>query len=401
MRRLKYCIKAIGMKILAFFYCLPGILSGLGLYAVAAWFAGKSPFKRREVITNYLIGLGLVLTVLLVQTTFPNNEATIIGMVSDIDLREILTRGVYGMENGVDTFAFVRFLILVTLFVFLWEALAKDENLDKFLRASSLIIVSSFIFVFLAVSVLGGDEFKKIISPISSLNSPNYLTQDSFGYRISGFFHEPSQASVFAGTALACSFLIVKGLTQKLFAVASVFVVFFLSRSFTVIPVFLIAAVLLRSSRAFSLMVMVFLFFAQVVLRFLADRYWETGLFRSLYERSFKSEVFEARAIDVLFGYDFGEIYSFEPLFGAALQVGYVGLLAIFFFLRRDVSTFVFALFCFAVVPQLWYSSAWLAIGMFSLTKMRLDETLGNRRPYRFFLTKKIRTFLFRPARNA
>lgn len=349
---------------------------------------------------NYLIGLGLMFAVLLVQTAFRNDDATIIGMVTDANFRETITRGVYGMENGVNTFAFVRFLILMTLFVFLWEALAKDRNLDRFLGANSIFIVSSFFFVFLAVGVLGGDGFKQLISPISSLNSPNYLTQDKFGYRISGFFHEPSQASVFAGAALACSFWLVKGLRRKLVVVASVIVIFFLSRSLAVIPVFLIAAVLLRSSRTFSLAVGVAVFFAQVVLKFLADRYWETGLFRSLYERSFRSEVFEGRGIDIFFGYDFGQIYSFEPVIGTALQVGYVGLLAIFFFLRRDVSTFVFALLCFAVVPQLWYSPAWLAIGMFLLTRMRLGEIVGNTRRFRLRPRKRKRIVLFRPARN-
>jgi hypothetical protein len=105
----------------------------------------------------------------------------------------------------------------------------------------------------------------------------------------------------------------------------------------------------------------------QMILRSVAEYYTDLELFRSVYERTFKSEVYNATPLDQLVGFDFGQVYSFEPIVGLTLQIGIIGLIGLYFILQRDVRTFGFFVFSFTLIPQLWYYPAWGAVGVFMI----------------------------------
>lgn len=362
------------IKPLAFFSALPGIFSGLGIVLISLVSLFSARKLQAKVVQNYCIGLSLLSVCIAGQLISQNRDVTIIAIVSDANLREVITRGVYQMENGVDVIRLLRLIIAASVLTIIFNHVSRRRQEVQYVGSLVMFLALSYLISFLSAYSLGANQFKHLLSAISSLDSSNYLTSDGYGYRISGFFHEPSQASVFAGTTLACSLALNLTTRRACLLVLFAVTIFLLSRSITVLIIFSAAFALLKSPKSLVVFAIGALWFFQSIVAFILQRFEATGLLRSIYERSFRSQVFGADVSNVLVGFDFGEVYSFEPIWGISLQVGYIGLAALYFFLQRDLRTFSIALLCFAASPQMWFWPSWLALAVFAVTSHALDS---------------------------
>ncbi|MDP4062068.1 hypothetical protein RBLE17_18250 [Rhodobacteraceae bacterium LE17] len=269
------------------------------------------------------------------------------------------------MENGVDIFRVARCLLMISLVTILVNYAKRFNNGRNFIEQTILFLCISFIITLLGANIIGSEIFKSLISIVSSLNTPNYLTQDQYGYRLSGFFHEPSQASIVFGTSLACLAYMRSKIRWFLVLTVLAILYFFMSRSLTILVIFLVCLILLNTPRIFSVIFICTLFGFQTIISVFHNQILPTGLIRSIYERAFASQFEIADWRNFLFGTDFGEVYSFEPIWGIHLQVGYIGLIALYFILQRDVRAYAFAVTCFTIAPHLWFAPSWFALAIF------------------------------------
>ena len=352
---------------LTFFQASPGILFALPIYLIVALMFFRLSYLPKRFSLNFLLGFGIILAIVIVQSIFRNESTTIVAMVSDTAFREVITKGTYSMENGINWLSFFRMILIVTVTLMLTVVINRIAQSEKYITYLVYYALASFFLVFVLANSVGADQFKAIIAPLTSLETSNYLVSDEFGYRISGFFHEPSQASVFFGTVFAAFFVLRQAVLQRVSILAILFAFFMMSRSISILAVFVVALYFLYAPKWASLGALIALTMLQVILRIAAEYYAEVGLFRSVYERAFESEIYNATMLDQLFGFDFGQVYSFEPIVGLTLQVGSIGLVGLYFILQRDIRTFGFLVFSFTLVPQLWFYPAWGAVGIFMI----------------------------------
>jgi hypothetical protein len=358
---------------LAFFQSSPGVLFGLPVYLITLVMFLLEPRISKRVLVNVLLGVGILVTVVLSQSIFRNEGVVVISMVSDVRFREVITKGTYHMENGVNLVSAFRMILFAVVAVIFAVLLNRTNEQVRHITILKNFVLATFLIVFVSVNVMGADQFKALIAPLTSLDSENYLTSDNYGYRISGFFHEPSQSSLFLGTSLAALFVLKRSILYRLHVLIVLLVFFMMSRSISIMAQFTITFVFLCTPRWVSLAALVGSIFLQALLKYVASYFVTTGLFRSIYERSFSSEVHGATIMDWLLGFDFGQVYSFEPIVGIALQIGAIGIVGLYVILQRDIRIFAFAVFSFTLAPQLWYFPAWGAVGVFMIALRARD----------------------------
>lgn len=356
-----------GMAWLTFFQVSPGILFALPIYLIVAFMFFRQSHIPKRISLNFLLGFGIILAVVLAQSILRNENATIVAMVSDLAFREVMTKGIYSMENGINWLSFFRMFVIVTVTLMLTVVVNRTARPEKYITYLVYYALASFLFVFVLANSVGADQFKAIIAPLTSLETSNYLVSDEFGYRISGFFHEPSHASIFFGTVFAAFFVLRQAVLSRVSILVILFAFFMMSRSLSIFAVFVVALYFLYAPKWASLGALIALTMLQVILRIVAEYYAEFGLFRSVYERAFESEMYNATTLDQMLGFDFGQVYSFEPIVGLTLQIGSIGLVGLYFILQRDIRTFGFLVFSFTLIPQLWYYPAWGAVGVFMI----------------------------------
>lgn len=356
-----------GMAWLTFFQVSPGILFALPIYLIVAFMFFQKLHIPKRISLNFLLGFCIILAVVLAQSILRNENATIVAMVSDLAFREVMTKGIYSMENGINWLSFFRMFVIITVTLMLTVVVNRTAQPEKYITYLVYYALASFLFVFILANSVGADQFKAIIAPLTSLDTSNYLVSDEFGYRISGFFHEPSHASIFFGAVFAAYFVLRQDVLSRISILVILFVFFTMSRSLSILAVFVVTLYFLYAPKWASLGALIALTMLQVILRVVAEYYAEFGLFRSVYERAFESEMYNATTLDQMLGFDFGQVYSFEPIVGLTLQIGSIGLVGLYFILQRDIRTFGFLVFTFTLVPQLWYYPAWGAVGVFMI----------------------------------
>lgn len=352
---------------LAFFQATPGIFSALPIYLIVTFMFFRRSRVPKQICLNFLLGFGIIFVVVLAQSIHQNENVTIIAMVSDQSLREVITKGTYSMENGVDWGSFLRTTVISSVTLMLTVVVNRTGQQEKYISYLINFALASVLIVLILANGLGADQFKEIIAPFTSLETGNYLTSDQFGYRISGFFHEPSHSSVFFGTLLATRLALQQTVWGYISSLAILFAFFLMSRSIGILAIFIITLYFLYAPKWASLVAMLGSAMLQVILIIVSGYFPQFGLFRSVYERALSSEVYNATTLDWFLGFDFGEVYSFEPIVGLTLQIGIVGLVGLYFILQRDVRTIGFFVFSFTLMPQLWFYPAWGAVGVFMI----------------------------------
>ena len=355
------------MRLLALVQSSPGLLFGMPIYfLIFGIFLHHHLRINKRILFNTGIGLALIILTLILQIVFRNGNSIIEAMVSDQTLRSNITKGMYSMENGASLISSLRLIIfamLTGIFITLFDMKYSIKEIIPSLFSYS---IGTFLLVFALSMLLGADVLKSVLSRFSSLDASNFLTIDRFGYRISGFFNEPSHSSVFIGTVMAAMFSLSRDAKSKVLAIIGLLFVFFLARSVTIFAIFGAGLFLLRASSGTALVSVFAVFYIQNAMKLIADNFGSSGLFRSVYERTFRSEIFGNTLTDSLFGFDFGQVYSFEPIKGIMLQLGVVGVIALYFISQRSLQVFSFAILCFSAIPQMWYYPPWAAIGLFA-----------------------------------
>ncbi len=321
----------------------------------------------RRALFNSLLGLIIMFAVILGQSFFRNEHTNVVAMVTDQALREVITKGNYGMQNGVAWVSFIRMIVFALITIMFVASIDRTNTRERYVAYLVNFAVASFVIVFVLANAMGANQFKALISPITSLETANYLTYHGNALRISGFFHEPSHSSLFFGTALAALFVLRRGFFSRVRVIVILFVFFLMSRSMGILAVFIFALYFLYAPKWGALAALFASVFLQAILSFWAEYYATTGLFRSVNERSFRSEVYNATSQQWLVGFDFGQVYSFEPFVGLTLQIGILGLVGMYFILQREIRTFGFFIFAFSLTPQLWFYPAWGSVGVFMI----------------------------------
>jgi hypothetical protein len=190
----------------------------------------------------------------------------------------------------------------------------------------------------------------------------NFLVRDSFGYRISAGFVEPSLMSVFSGTLAGIIFKYLPKY-KKIFILLSVAFIFIVSRSLSIIIVFFAVHFL---HNYFKILFVGAISFILLFILFLKDYFFDgyfSFLFRSANER-LHVPLFDYHVSQVLFGIDFGQVYSFIPVVNHLMQFGVLGVIIFYVMFRFDVRSFVVYLCISFITPQFWFPMQWICLGL-------------------------------------
>ncbi|MBY7897381.1 hypothetical protein KW478_12790 [Vibrio fluvialis] len=342
-----------------FVYLIPAWFSGGGLLLTILLEVSRT-YKSRLKITYCLLFFVFLLYLLLMvyfQSTL--HQGHIYSSVSDIKYRELITLGWYPISGDINYWYLIKFVVAATLFTLIVNNFRDYPHYEYaiFIRrvVNAAIFLSFVYFVSLYVFDIG-PYLKMLVGQGETEGANNHLTRDMFGYRISLGFYEPSQMSTFLGSILALNYTFSKELWKKIGTTLVVFSLFMLSRSSAIMIVFFLVSLVLNNNRMFSVMLIAGLFFFVSLFPVIKGYLIDFSVFRSIHERSLVPDFENITISNILFGFDYGNVYSFIPGLGVIIQIGILGYIAIvLLFIRHPRTLFTFIII-YTLAPQTWYT---------------------------------------------
>ncbi|WP_376869695.1 hypothetical protein AB5G97_07425 [Aeromonas veronii] len=336
---------------------LPVLFLGLNIYIVILHelivFFLNGRLNRHRLIL--LLSPIAFLAIIIAQLYLDYNGETLFGVLSDPSLRTYDAMGTIELNGNVDFVAiFKMFTYFSLVFLFLSNIKCLYDWCDLFIIIVRLNVILVIVIFFLCYSDLALAMLKKL-----ALNSPNFLTVDDIGNRVSGFYYEPSQFSLMMSTVLASLYFFSRDKKTKVQIVFSLLLFFSVSRSVTLLASFLLCITLLYRPRlfvAFSLVSLLLMFNSDSIIESI---YGSSSLFRSLLARTVVTN-FSLSFPYNMFGGDFGQVTSFYPFYGIIFQTGYLGLFLVFIILKFRIPLAMLILLLFSVSPRLWYFDIYL-----------------------------------------
>ncbi|WP_370546866.1 hypothetical protein [Edwardsiella tarda] len=336
---------------------LPVLFIGLNIYIVILHelfvFILKGRWRRRNFI--FLLAPTSFIIIAFIQYNLNYNGESIFGVLSDVSLRTYDTMGAINLSgnvNFVDVFKMATYFLLVFLLYNNIKSLSEwHDFFKKIIKLNFFVVIPIFLFSF--------SPFLVSMLKAIALNSSNFLTVDDFGYRISGFYYEPSQFSLMMSTVLAILYFSSKDIAEKGKIIFVLFVFFLLSRSVTLVASFLLCSFLLYRPKtfvAFSCCIFFIVINSEKIIELV---YGSSPLFRSLLARTVITNYTLTFPYN-MFGADFGNVTSFYPFYGIVFQSGYFGLLIVFLMFKFRIPLIMLILLLFSVSPRLWYIDIYL-----------------------------------------
>jgi hypothetical protein len=320
-------------------------------------------FYRRIKIPLIFIYCVLVMIIIFIFQIYFNSlyPVSIFSGVVDSSLRSHGTMGTYYADGSTN------FVLLFKFFVYLFITLLISKSFSS-INLFVSFLYRLFIFVFLLnlvfFFILFIDSSYDLLKFLARQNvgTGNFLVSDDFGYRISAGFTEPSLMSSFAGTLAGVIFKYL-GRDRKIFIFFAIFIIFLVSRSLSIFIVFFSVHLIYCYFSIFCLgsppfLMLIFLFFKDDVFNGKLS-----FLFRSSNER-LHLPVFDYSWSHILFGIDFGQVYAFLPGVNHLLQYGVFGFLVFYLMFKFDLKTFLIYLCISFVIPQFWFPSQWICLGL-------------------------------------
>lgn len=273
---------------------------------------------------------------------------SLFGVVTNPDLRTYDAMGIYTTSGQVEYLAVFKTLIYVLTTILLFSNINSRamyyDLISKLIYCS--VISSLLVYV---ISTYWFDGLKQF-----AMNAPNFLTEDDFGYRISGFFYEPSQQSLLVATASAVKLQESKDNLEKTLTIMAMILIFILSRSMSMIIVFGIVLIFMKYKKVTSLLILVSAL-ALSKLDFILTFFFESSnLFRSLLARTVDTPL-PTDSVALMLGMDFGSITTFLPLYGLFFQVGILGVFILCCVFYRALPLLILGAMLFSLSPRLWY----------------------------------------------
>lgn len=353
------------------FLLIPAWGAGVGLllvFLVEVLSAIKKGLKKQYFIRCFFLILLFILIFLCQKYFYQGVEGEVYSSVSDVSYREVITLGSYRLSGDVDVRDVIKFIFCLFLGVVV-VLNRKKLSLIDYKRELGILLLSAFFLqagLLLLVQFLEVSEFFKFLVGQSGGVAQNHLTIDQFGYRLSLGFYEPSQMSLFMGSVIGAYVSLERNKKKMLMAVLVGLFLFVTSRSITIIFWAGCVHYLLVCSKKMLILFVGFMVAGigcfSVVKKYIVG----FSLFRSLHERSYFPDI-DAPILGFLIGFDFGQVYSFIPLVGMVMQVGLVGVVALFFLVECRVRVAILVVLVFTIAPQMWYSLQWLSVAVLYL----------------------------------
>lgn len=314
--------------------------------------------KRETYIILY--SMIVFLSVISLQFFLLNNDgSTILATVTDplLRLSKSSTLGHY-LINGDVLGKYVFLTICYMFYVFFLCNNLKDEN-DFW----DLIKKNIIVYLILSIIIFVLTFNQSLVFFIKGLSgfSPNYLTQDEFGYRISVGFFEPSMMSVYISTILAIA---IKNKKIRYISIFTFVVLFLLSRSGSLLILYLSIIVLINYKvKVIPFIVFVFLFIllSLVPHDVVANLSQDVFFLRSLSERLFFPDI-NLLSYPFFIGIDYGNVTTFFPIISIIIQVGVLGSIIFFIITRCNLSLIVIIFLLISVSRNIASYELWMAI---------------------------------------
>ena len=312
-------------------------------------------------VPRRLIGFTLILVSAVFQVLFVADES----IAAHVSSETFRSSGTFGVSNRSDlnleklVFLYSKFICLLIMAVGLNRSLfSLSKNELKFILTRVMIIVTGInliIFGFVEILNLGS-----LVRSVFGRCDENFLVGDVYGARLSIGFFEPSHMAIFVGLMVGTVLLGSSSRGETILVIAICLVNFLLSRSLTVllVPLLLFAAFRYRWTT----------FLLGTITYFALMWVWRTGLvdpvglLRSFNDRMTPPD-WSSYSI-LLFGFQFGEVYSFTPFMSVAIQIGIVGLVGVFIIFDFNLCGLLVFLFLNMMCPQMWFTSPILTLGL-------------------------------------
>ena len=302
----------------------PMMAGGVILWAVILLLSIVGLIKQ-FVDRRFLLFATLIAIVILLQNLFYRVDHHLIyWSVTNPEYRENISLGFYRAIGAINYFYLCKFLLFAYVFWYLSKSSTK-LSMQVFTTALGTVVFSQLMLV-LFVYLDYVDLLLNLLGVAS--NAGNFLVTDQFGVRLSGFFHEPSQMSLVAGSLLGL-WLFGKRFKFRKLLISTIMLIFFVvtSRSLAIFITLFCFFLFLCASKS----LLIFLFISLIATNFIF-RDWINLIveiypkydffFRSFHERLFLApEIFDDLRL-LFVGLDFGQVYGFSPIFGVSCAVG-------------------------------------------------------------------------------
>lgn len=347
---------------------LGGVFQITSLLAIVVTsFRKKTIVLPAELITLLLVFFCCLILQVVTNTYYP---VQVDALVTDVSKRSLLTFGSYVSSGSANVSLLIRFLVGFTVFYLVRDLTTKVSS-ATLVTAIKRVLICCVIFQFLilfAVALLDGAYLLKVAIGQGDPTGPsNYLTTDEFGYRLSLGFYEPSHMSVFLGPLIALQARLISGLRNLLWFFLLTLFFAVTSRSASIVFSFVIIYLILDNRRMLvslgvGFVLSLFIGVAQYLSYFRTfDSY---NLLRSMFERSHIPEIEGFKSLHWAFGVDFGQVYSFVPIYNQMLTMGLFFWGVLFLFWRKDLRKIYSFFALFFVVPQPWTLIPWISLGL-------------------------------------
>lgn len=306
-----------------------------------------------------------------------SDSAQVRSLVADPVNRIELTIGYYSSFGDINWNYALRYIVYVYVFLSASALISslKCEEYHRLLKWCLLYCVFIQILFFLVTLGETGTYLLRWAVGQASGEYVNYLSTDGFGVRHSLGFYEPSHMSVVIGSIAAVVASLDRSVKNTIFAVGVVLFFFLLSRSLSVVAVFILFSMIirLRLSLLFAMAALILApFFAGVDLDIAGIREIDSGnLLRSIGERFLVPQFSQYKISHFLFGIDFGRVYTTIPIVNQVMIFGALYSVMFGILILRSLRSALCLLVALFVIPQPWFLPPWLAL-------VFLQPVLGN-----------------------